>query len=153
MAADATFIPVFIRGARVIDPARGMDQVADILVLDGKIASVTPHSAEASPEGVQVIEAAGMVACPGFIDIHCHLREPGLEYKETIYSGSRSRAGSQLYARCPTRNRLLTTPPWWSWYVNGLLPTPYPEYSPLVALPRGAGVKNCPRWASWQTLA
>ena len=108
MAADATFIPVFIRGARVIDPVRGMDQIADILVRDGQIASVTPHSTEASPEGVQVIEAAGMVACPGFIDIHCHLREPGLEYKETIHTGSRAAVKGGFTTVCAMPN---TEPP------------------------------------------
>ena len=108
MAADAKAVPLFIRGARVIDPARVMDQVADILVRDGQIASVTPHSTGESPEGVQIIEAAGMVVCPGFIDIHCHLREPGLEYKETIHTGARAAVKGGFTTVCAMPN---TEPP------------------------------------------
>ena len=108
MAGSAKASSLLIRGARVIDPARGMDQVADVLVRNGQIASVTPHTTEAAPDGVQVIEAAGMVACPGFIDIHCHLREPGLEYKETIYTGSRAAIKGGFTTVCAMPN---TEPP------------------------------------------
>ena len=74
---------ILIRGGRVIDPANGLDAVADVLVRDGKIASVG-KAAKAS----ETIEAKGLVVCPGLIDMHVHLREPGKEEEETIASGS-----------------------------------------------------------------
>ncbi len=63
---------ILIRGARVIDPENSVDEVKDILIRDGRIS-------QGSSEGAEVINAEGMVACPGFIDMHAHLREPGRE--------------------------------------------------------------------------
>lgn len=93
---------LLIRGGRVIDPANGLDGVADVLVEDGTIARVGP--ALAAPAGARVIEAAGRVVCPGFIDLHVHLREPGHEYKETIASGTRSAAAGGFTAVCCMAN-------------------------------------------------
>lgn len=76
---------ILIRGATVIDPAQGIHETADILVRDGKIASV--GSALATEHHADVVEAAGLVACPAFADIHVHLREPGGEPSETIATG------------------------------------------------------------------
>ena len=81
--------PVLITGGRVIDPANGLDDTLDVLILDGVIKAVDRSIAgESLRDGARVISAAGMVVCPGFIDIHTHLREPGFEYKETIATGS-----------------------------------------------------------------
>lgn len=73
-----------IRGGRVIDPRQGLDQIADVVLEDGKIAEVgarvdDPH---------RVIDAEGMIVCPGLIDMHVSLREPGFEEDETIESGA-----------------------------------------------------------------
>ncbi len=76
--------PVLIKGARIIDPAQGMDRVGDVLVRDGAIVSCGP---EASADGATLVSAKGLVAAPGFIDLHAHLREPGFEDKETIATG------------------------------------------------------------------
>ena len=76
---------MLIRGGRVIDPANGIDKIADILVENGKVAAIGENIAA---EGVQVIDAAGKVVAPGFIDMHCHLRDPGQEYKEDLISGT-----------------------------------------------------------------
>ena len=74
-----------IRGGRVIDPASGRDEVADVFIADGKFADVpAPNAAE--------IDARGQVVCPGFIDMHVHLREPGHGAKETIATGTRAAA-------------------------------------------------------------
>ena len=88
---------LLIRGGRVIDPANGVDQVADVLVEDGKIAAVGEGL---SAEGAAVYDAAGKVVAPGFIDMHCHLRDPGQEYKEDIVSGTRAAAHGGFTAVC-----------------------------------------------------
>jgi len=75
---------ILIRGGRVIDPANGVDAVAHVFIRDGKIVSVGAKEAKAK----ETIEAKGLVVCPGLIDMHVHLREPGKEEEETIASGS-----------------------------------------------------------------
>ncbi|OGK88740.1 MAG: dihydroorotase [Candidatus Rokubacteria bacterium GWF2_70_14] len=87
---------LLIRHGRVVDPASGIDGVQDVLVVDGRIGTVGPGLR--APQGTQVIDAAGKVVCPGFIDIHVHLREPGFEYKETVASGTRAAAAGGFTA-------------------------------------------------------
>ncbi|HEY6000526.1 MAG TPA: dihydroorotase [bacterium] len=80
---------ILIRGGRVIDPASGIDRVADLLLEGGQVGAL----GEAAGEGAavaQVIEARGLWVLPGLIDLHCHLREPGHEYKETVLTGTRA---------------------------------------------------------------
>ena len=93
---------ILIAGGRIIDPAEGVDMVGDVLIEDGRIAHV--ERGIAPPEGAQVINADGMVVSPGFIDIHCHLRDPGLEYKETIASGTRAAAKGGFTTVCAMPN-------------------------------------------------
>jgi len=76
---------LLIRGGRVIDPARGIDGPADVLIEAGAVVRV--EAGIAPPAGVEVLEAAGRVVAPGLIDIHVHLREPGQETKETVATG------------------------------------------------------------------
>ncbi len=80
---------LLIKNGRVIDPASGKDGVYDVLVEDGVIADV---KADISSEGHDVIDASGCFVMPGLVDLHVHLREPGLEYKETIATGSKAAA-------------------------------------------------------------
>ena len=70
-----------IRGARVIDPACGRDEPCELLLEGGLIAAV---GNDLPAEGAQIIDAAGLVAAPGLVDMHTHMREPGFEDKETI---------------------------------------------------------------------
>ena len=93
---------LLIRGGRVVDPANGVDGVQDVLVRDGRIERV--GAALHGGQGVTVLEAAGKVVCPGFIDIHVHLREPGLEYKETVATGTRAAAAGGFTAVCCMAN-------------------------------------------------
>ena len=80
---------VWIRGARVIDPSQGLDQIGDLLLREGKIAQV----GQADPAGADlVINGEGLVAAPGLVDMHVHLRDPGLTYKEDVFSGCRAAA-------------------------------------------------------------
>lgn len=75
---------LLIRGGRVVDPARGIDRHLDILVENRTIIQLG-NNLEA--ESAQVIDATGLVAAPGLVDLHVHLREPGFEAKETIITG------------------------------------------------------------------
>jgi dihydroorotase len=74
-----------LKGGRVVDPANGVDAVCDVLIEDGRIARV---GAGLPVNGADVVDIpAGLVVCPGFIDMHVHLREPGQEHKETVATG------------------------------------------------------------------
>ena len=78
--------PVLLKGGRVVDPARGMDGECDLLLRDGVVAET---GRDLPVNGARVIQIPdGLVVCPGLIDMHVHLREPGQEYKETIASGT-----------------------------------------------------------------
>ena len=94
--------PVLVKGGRIVDPAQGMDERGDLLILDGVVAAIQTEIA--SPDGARVIDAAGLVVCPGFIDLHCHLREPGFEYKETIATGTRAAARGGFTTVCAMPN-------------------------------------------------
>jgi dihydroorotase len=93
---------LLIRNGRVIDPASDLDAVADVLIEGATIARVGP--ALPVPPEAEVVDAAGKVVCPGFIDIHVHLREPGFEYKETIATGTRAAAAGGFTAVCCMAN-------------------------------------------------
>jgi dihydroorotase len=93
------------RGARVIDPAGGLDELLDVVVENGRIARVGRDAGLGlTGEKVRVIEAQGMWLVPGFIDLHVHFREPGQEYKEDIASGLRAAAAGGFTAVCPMPN-------------------------------------------------
>src|SRR5687768_13669784 len=77
-----------LKGGRVIDPVNGIDGVHDVLIDGDRIAQV---GRDLAADGASVIEIPrGLVVCPGFIDMHVHLREPGQEHKETVESGTAS---------------------------------------------------------------
>ena len=78
-----------IKNGRVVDPSQQLDAVMDILVEDGKIKALGKDIAEAADE---VFDATGLVVTPGLIDVHTHMREPGLEAKEDIISGTKAAA-------------------------------------------------------------
>src|SRR5947199_2906745 len=90
-------MPIVIRNGRVIDPATNTDRVADVLIVDGRIADVAPGLS--SPHA-EVYDATGMIVAPGFIDMHVHLREPGFEHAENIESGSRAAAAGGFTSIC-----------------------------------------------------
>jgi dihydroorotase len=80
---------LFIKNGRVIDPASKRDKVGDVFIADGKfVASLT----SAQKKKAKVIDARGLVVCPGLVDIHVHFREPGQTHKETILTGSQAAA-------------------------------------------------------------
>ena len=83
---------LLVMGGRVIDPANGLDAVADVLIVEGKIAAVGPAAAAQAPPRTARFAAEGKVVCPGLIDLHAHLREPGQSAKETIATGTAAAA-------------------------------------------------------------
>ena len=104
---------LLIRSGRIIDPSQDIDRVGDILVAEGRIigagATITPSdSLSAVLSKAMVLDASGLCVCPGFVDIHCHLREPGFEAKETVATGTRAAAIGGYTAVCCMPN---TEPP------------------------------------------
>lgn len=80
---------VVLKNGRVIDPAQGMDSSADVLIEAGKIAAI---GSKVNTEGAKMVDCSGKWVVPGLIDVHCHLREPGFEHKETIETGTKAAA-------------------------------------------------------------
>src|SRR5215468_4671865 len=93
---------LLIKNGRVLDPAAGVDEIQDLLIAEGRIARA--GKGLKVPADTRTVDAAGKVVCPGFIDIHTHLREPGFEYKETIASGTRAAAAGGFTAVCCMAN-------------------------------------------------
>ena len=93
---------LLIKNGRVIDPASAFDSVADVLLAYGQVAGVGPNL---TSTGAEVFDASGMIVAPGFIDMHVHLREPGIEHAETIETGARAAAaGGFTSAMCSSRS-------------------------------------------------
>ena len=83
---------LLVSGGRVIDPANRLNALADIFIENGKIAEVGPNASQRATEKTERLDARGRVVCPGLIDLHVHLREPGQAAKETIATGTASAA-------------------------------------------------------------
>jgi dihydroorotase len=98
---------LLIKNGRVIDPASGSDAKRNIWIDGERIARVAPAEApgdsSAAPNG-ETLDATGLVVAPGFIDLHCHLREPGGESSETIETGTRAAVRGGFTAVCPMPN-------------------------------------------------
>ena len=97
---------LLISGGRIIDPGRKLDKIASLLITDDKISWLGDNTPPATV--CDVIDAKGMIVCPGFVDLHCHLRQPGFEEKETIASGSLAAARGGFTTICCMPN---TNPP------------------------------------------
>lgn len=69
---------MLIKNGHIIDPANGVDEVNDLLIEDGKVVSI----GKVENYDGETYDAAGKIVAPGFVDLHCHLRDPGFEYKE-----------------------------------------------------------------------
>ena len=93
---------MLIKNGRIIDPANGVDEVSDLLIEDGRIVSVGRVADYAG----ETVDAEGMIVAPGFVDVHCHLRDPGYEYKEDIYTGTRAAAHGGFTSVCCMANTL-----------------------------------------------
>jgi dihydroorotase len=94
---------LMIRGGRVIDPARKLDAVCDVLLREGRVVEVAA-AGKLRGHADEKLDARGLVVAPGFIDLHVHLREPGQAYKETIASGTAAAARGGFTAVCAMPN-------------------------------------------------
>ena len=96
---------LLLAGGRIIDPSQGLDVVGDVLITDGKIeASGRLGEVRRDGNALETIDCSGRVVSPGFIDVHCHLREPGREEVETIATGARAAAAGGFTAVCAMPN-------------------------------------------------
>jgi dihydroorotase len=98
--------PLLIRGGRVVDPSQGLDEVLDLLLVNGAVSALSKNVGPAAE--AREIDGSGLIVMPGLIDAHVHLREPGQEHKETIATGARAAAAGGFTAVCAMPN---TDPP------------------------------------------
>lgn len=106
MSSASRASSLLLRGGRLIDPSQGLDEVGDLLLTDGVVEGIgrlgdLRRDGGAAPE---IIDCGGLVVSPGFVDVHCHLREPGREEVETIASGARAAAAGGFTAVCAMPN-------------------------------------------------
>ncbi len=83
---------LLLTGGRLIDPANHLDLSADLLIKDNNISALGPDAKRSAPADCERIDVSGLVVCPGLIDMHVHLREPGQTAKETIATGTTAAA-------------------------------------------------------------
>ena len=96
---------ILLRGGRIVDPSQQLDEVGDVLVVNGKVEAVGRiGDVRRDGDALDVIDCTGRIVSPGFIDVHCHLREPGREEVETIASGARAAAAGGFTAVCAMPN-------------------------------------------------
>jgi dihydroorotase len=135
-----------IRNGRVIDPANKRDETGDVYIADGRI--VQSESETRSPKSEIVeIDASNLIVCPGLIDIHVHLREPGASHKETIASGSRAAAvgGFTTVVCMPNTSPAADNPSTIAWIKDRATETACVNVLPTGAISKGlAGEELAP---------
>tara|TARA_B100001123_G_scaffold131479_1_gene152582 strand:- start:2603 stop:3982 length:1380 start_codon:yes stop_codon:yes gene_type:complete len=99
-------IPLLVKGGRIIDPAQDSDFLGNVLIENGVVSWMMREGEKlpALPENYHILDAKGLIVCPGFIDLHCHLREPGFEAKETIETGTTAAAVGGFTTVCAMPN-------------------------------------------------
>ena len=99
---------ILIQGGHIIDPAQGLDETGSLLATEDKVSWLGKGEATPPQGDYDIIDARGLTVCPGFIDLHCHLRQPGFEEKETIATGTLAAARGGFTTVCCMPN---TSPP------------------------------------------
>jgi dihydroorotase len=122
---------LLIKDGRIVDPGQSINERGSLLLSEGKIAwrGATPPQAD-----YDILYAEGMVVCPGFVDLHCHLRQPGFEDKETIATGTRAAARGGFTTVCCMPN---TSPPLDNKETIEYVKTEAEKSSPIRVLPIG----------------
>jgi len=100
--------PLLIHNGHIIDPSQGIDEICSLLITEGKISWLGRREVTPPQPVYDVLHAQGLIVCPGFVDLHCHLRQPGFEEKETIATGTRAAARGGFTTICCMPN---TNPP------------------------------------------
>ena len=126
-----------IRNGRVVDPANKRDEIADLLIVDGQIAEKSEIKGQTTE--IDEIDAHNLIVCPGLIDVHVHLREPGFGHKETIESGARAAAagGFTTVVCMPNTSPVADNPSTIAWIKDRAAAT-----ACVNVLPTGAISKN-----------
>ncbi len=94
--------PLLLKGGKLVDPSQRLNEIGDLLIANGKISGV--GGSISGPDDADVVSCEGLIVSPGFIDVHCHLREPGREDVETIATGARAAAAGGFTAVCAMPN-------------------------------------------------
>jgi len=100
--------PLLIHGGHIIDPSQGIDEIGSLLITKGKISWLGRGEVTPPQPNYAVLHARRLIVCPGFVDLHCHLRQPGFEEKETIATGTQAAAKGGFTTICCMPN---TNPP------------------------------------------
>ena len=132
--------PMLIRNGRIVDPANGRDEVADLLVIDGRIAGTdTDIGAGGLPDGTETVDASGHVVAPGLVDMRVFIGEPGYEHRETLASASRAAAagGVTTIACMPDTDPVIDDPALVDFVLRAASDTAIVHVQPLAALTRG----------------
>lgn len=103
IAKRGTKTTVVIKGARVLDPKQGLDTRTDVIIEKGQIVRIG-SAGKGAPSGAKIIDAAGCLLLPGFVDLHTHLRSPGREDEEDIASGTLAAAAGGYVTICAMPN-------------------------------------------------
>src|SRR6059058_3220856 len=148
---------VHIRNGRVIDPANDRDEIADLFIIDGRIAE---KPANASKSAVEEIDATNLIVAPGLIDIHVHFREPGFGHKETIESGAQAAAagGFTTVVCMPNTSPAADNPSTITWIKDRAAEVACVNVLPTGAISKNLAAKNSRRsvhsrrQALWRSL-
>ena len=137
-------LPIFIYGGRIIDAAQGIDQVGDVFVENGRVVELTKgtNSIDKSESDTLLkINAKGLIITPGFIDIHCHLREPGYESKENITTGTKAAAVGGFTTICcmPNTNPPLDNQSTVKWLIDKANKEAIVNVLPVACITKGRG--------------
>jgi len=100
--------PLLIQGGHIIDPGQGIDEIGSLLIVEGRISRLGGGEITLPLPDYDILYADRLIVCPGFIDLHCHLRQPGFDEKETIATGTRAAARGGFTTICCMPN---TEPP------------------------------------------
>jgi dihydroorotase len=130
-------------GGRLVDPSEGIDELADVVIGSGRVLEVVRGSERArrsaAVNGDHIIDVSGLVVAPGFVDLHCHLREPGFEDKETIATGTRAAAAGGFTTVCamPNTNPTIDTASDVEWVVGAARRQGVVRVLPIGTITRG----------------